>query len=96
LLLQTRKLIAAVGLRLLFQPNDQQVRNDFLNLVNPILDGIRRERGLTDFRVKLSNAPEDIDNNQLNGQIFLKPTSTLEEINLQFVITPQGASFDNI
>lgn len=96
LLLQTRKLIAAVGLRLLFQPNDQQVRNDFLNLVNPILDGIRRERGLTDFRVKLSNAPEDIDNNQLNGQIFLKPTSSLETINLQFVITPQGASFDNI
>lgn len=96
LLLQTRKLIAAVGLRLLFQPNDQQVRNDFLNLVNPILDGIRRERGLTDFRVKLSNAPEDIDNNQLNGQIFLKPTSALEYINIQFVITPQGASFENV
>lgn len=96
LLLQTRKLIASVGLRLLFQPNDQQLRNDFLNLVNPILDGIRRERGLTDFRVKLSNAPEDIDNNQLNGQIYLKPTSALEEINIQFVITPQGASFENV
>jgi hypothetical protein len=96
LLLQTRKLIAAVGLRLLFQPNDQQVRNDFLNLVNPILDGIRRERGLTDFRVKLSNAPEDIDNNELNGTIYLKPTSTLEYINIQFVITPQGASFENV
>lgn len=96
LLLQTRKLISAVGLRLLFQPNDQQVRNDFLNLVNPILDGIRRERGLTDFRVKLSNAPEDIDNNELNGTIYLKPTSALEYINIQFVITPQGASFDNV
>jgi hypothetical protein len=96
LLLQTRKLISAVGLRLLFQPNDQQVRNDFLNLVNPILDGIRRERGLTDFRVKLSNAPEDIDNNELNGTIFLKPTSALEYINIQFVITPQGASFENV
>jgi hypothetical protein len=96
LLLQTRKLISSVGLRLLFQPNDQQVRNDFLNLVNPILDGIRRERGLTDFRVKLSNAPEDIDNNELNGTIYLKPTSTLEYINIQFVITPQGASFENV
>ena len=96
LLLQTRKLIASVGLRLLFEPNDQQVRNDFLNLVNPILDGIRRERGLTDFRVKLSNAPEDIDNNELNGTIYLKPTSTLEYINVQFVITPQGASFENV
>jgi hypothetical protein len=96
LLLRTRKLIATAGLRLLFQPNDQQVRNDFLNLVNPILDGIRRERGLTDFRVKLSNSPEDIDNNELNGQIYLKPTSALEYINIQFVITPQGASFENV
>jgi Phage tail sheath protein subtilisin-like domain len=96
LLLQTRKLISAVGLRLLFQPNDQQVRNDFLNLVNPILDGIRRERGLSDFRVKLSNSPEDLDNNQLNGLIYLKTTSSLEFINVQFVITPQGASFENV
>lgn len=96
LLLQTRKLIASVGLRLLFQPNDQQIRNDFLNLVNPILDGIRRERGLTDFRVKLSNSPEDIDNNELNGIIYIKPTSALETINIQFVITPQGASFENV
>ncbi|NBO57216.1 MAG: hypothetical protein EBU84_22050, partial [Actinobacteria bacterium] len=48
LLLQTRKLISAVAIRLLFEQNDQIVRNQFLNLVNPILDNIRKERGLTD------------------------------------------------
>lgn len=96
LLLQARKLISAVSIRLLFEQNDNVVRNQFLALVNPILDSIRAERGLTDFRVVLSNSPEDIDRNQLTGQIFLKPTRALEFIQLEFVIMNTGASFDNI
>jgi hypothetical protein len=96
LLLQARKLISAVAIRLLFEQNDNVVRNQFLALVNPILDNIRSERGLTDFRVVLSNDPEDIDRNQLTGQIFLKPTRALEFIQLEFVIMNTGASFDNI
>jgi hypothetical protein len=96
LLLQARKLISAVAIRLLFEQNDTIVRNQFLSLVNPILDNIRTERGLTDFRVVLSNDPEDIDRNQLTGQIFLKPTRSLEFIQIEFVIMNTGASFDNI
>ena len=96
LLLQARKLISAVAIRLLFEQNDNVVRNQFLALVNPILDNIRAQRGLTDFRVVLSNDPEEIDRNQLTGQIFLKPTRALEFIQLEFVIMNTGASFDNI
>ena len=96
LLLQARKLISAVAIRLLFEQNDTVVRNQFLALVNPILDNIRAQRGLVDFRVVLSNDPEDIDRNQLTGQIFLKPTRALEFIQLEFVIMNTGASFDNI
>lgn len=96
LLLQTRKLISAVAVRLLFEQNDQIVRNQFLNLVNPILDNIRRERGLADFRVQLSSDPEEIDRNEMRGKIFLKPIPTLEFIILEFNVTPTGASFDDI
>lgn len=96
LLLQARKLISAVSVRLLFEQNDTVVRNQFLALVNPILDSIRTERGLTDFRVVLSSSPEDIDRNQLTGQIFLKPTPALEFIQLDFIIMNTGASFENI
>ena len=96
LLLQARKLISAVGIRLLFEQNDNVVRNQFLSQVNPILDNIRSQRGLTDFRVVLSNDPEDMDKNQLTGQIFLKPTRALEFIQVEFVIMNTGASFDNI
>ena len=96
LLLQARKLITAVGVRLLFEQNDQIVRNQFLNLVNPILDNIRKERGLADFRVQLSNDPEEIDRNEMRGKIFLKPIPSLEFIIIEFNVTPTGANFDNI
>ena len=96
LLLQARKLISAVSIRLLFEQNDAAVRNQFLSLVNPILDSIRSQRGLYDFRVVLSDDPEDMDRNQLTGQIFLKPTRALEFIQLEFVIMNTGASFDNV
>ena len=96
LLLQARKLITAVGVRLLFEQNDQIVRNQFLNLVNPILDNIRKERGLADFRVQLSNDPEEIDRNEMRGKIFLKPVPSLEFVIIEFNVTPTGASFDNI
>ncbi len=96
LLLQTRKLISAVAVRLLFEQNDQIVRNQFLNLVNPILDNIRRERGLTDFRVVLSDDPEEIDRNEMRGKIFLKPIPALEYIIIEFNVTPTGASFEDI
>ena len=96
LLLQARKLISAVSVRLLFDQNDQQVRQDFLNAVNPILDAIRRDRGLFDFRVVVSNDTEDLDKNQLIGKIYIKPTKALEFIDITFYITPTGASFENI
>jgi len=96
LLLQTRKLISAVAARLLFEQNDEKVRQDFLNSVNPILDAIRRDRGLYDFRVTVSSDPADLDRNQLVGKIYLKPTKSLEFIDIEFLITPTGASFEDI
>ena len=96
LLLQARKLISAVSVRLLFEQNDDKVRQDFLNAVNPILDGIRRDRGLYDFRVTVSSDTADLDRNQMTGKIYIKPTKSLEFIDITFYITPTGASFENI
>lgn len=96
LLLRARKLIAAVAVRLLFEQNDEQVRAEFARLVNPILESIKKERGLYDFRLVVSNDPEDIDQNTLRGKIYIKPTRSLEYIDIEFIITPTGASFENI
>lgn len=95
LLLQTKKLIAQVGNRLLFDPNDDTIRTDFLAAVNPILDNIRKERGLIDFRVKLEPQADGDDRNTLRGKIYLKPTPALEVIDLEFTVTPTNVSFDS-
>lgn len=96
LLLQARKLISAVSVRLLFEQNDEIVRNQFKSLVNPILESIRSERGLTDFRVVVDNSPESIDRNELAGTIFIKPTRALEFIKVEFVVMSTGASFEDV
>lgn len=96
LLLYTRRLIADVAIGLLFEPNDQTVRSQFEKLVNPILKNIRDERGIFDFRVKLSSSAEDLASNVLNGTIFIQPTRALEEININFTVTDSSATFDDI
>jgi len=96
LLLQIKVLIANIAIRLLFEQNDQATIDQFLNKANPILDSIKRERGLTDFRIKMDNSnntPESKDRNELYGEIFLKPTRAVEFIGITFTITPSGASF---
>jgi phage tail sheath protein FI len=92
-------LISNVAVRLLFEQNDQATIDEFLAKVNPILETVKRERGLEDFKVVMdasNNTPETRDRNELYGEIFLKPTKAVEFIGLTFTITPSGASFDNI
>jgi len=51
---------------------------------------------LIDFRVKLLPLADGVDRNTLRGTIFLKPTSALEQIILEFTVTPTNVSFDNL
>lgn len=94
LLLQVRRLIAAASQTLLFEQNDSTVRDQFLQKVEPILLQIQNQRGLEAFRVVLDSSPA-ADPNTLTGKIQLKPTSTLEFIDLTFSVLPTGANFED-
>lgn len=99
LLLQIKVLISNIAIRLVFEQNDQTTKDQFITKVNPILDKIKRERGLKEFRIKMDdtiNSPESEDRNELYGELFLKPTKALEFIGITFNITPSGASFDDL
>jgi hypothetical protein len=99
LLLQIKVLISNIAIRLVFEQNDQTTIDQFLAKANPVLDSIRRERGLQEFRIKMddsNNTPESRDRNELYGEIFLKPTRAVEFIGITFTITPSGASFDDL
>lgn len=99
LLLQLKVLISNVATRLLFEQNDQATIDEFLAKTNPILETVKRERGVQDFKIVMdasNNTPESKDRNELYGEIFIKPTSAVEFIGLTFTITPSGANFANI
>jgi hypothetical protein len=99
LLLQLKVLISNVASRLLFEQNDQATIDEFLAKTNPILETVKRERGVEDFKIVMdssNNTPETRDRNELYGEIFIKPTKAVEFIGLTFTITPSGANFANI
>jgi hypothetical protein len=99
LLLQIKVLISNIAIRLVFEQNDQATIDQFMQQTTPILDTIKRERGLTDFRIKMddsNNTPETMDRNELYGELFLKPTRAVEFIGITFTITPSGASFADL
>lgn len=98
LLLQVRRLVAAASLTLLFEQNDQTLRDQFLAKVEPILLNIQNQRGLNAFNVVVDdtlNTPETIDRNTLVGKIQLQPTPSVEFIDLTFQVLPTGASFED-
>ena len=96
LLIAMRKFIASASRYLVFEQNSQALRNRFLNIVNPYLEQVQQNSGLSAFRVVMddsNNTPDVIDRNQLVGQIFIQPTRTAEFIVLDFIVQPTGAAF---
>ena len=96
LLIRLRKFIASSSRFLVFEQNNQALRNRFLNIVNPFLEQVQSNSGLSAFRVVMddtNNTPDVVDRNQLVGQIFIQPTRTAEFIVLDFVVQPTGATF---
>lgn len=93
------KTIATVSASFLFDFNDEFTQTQFRNLVEPFLRDIQGRRGIIDFRVisdSTVNTPDVIDRNMFRGNIFVKPSRTINFIELTFVATRTGVEFDEI
>jgi len=96
LLIRVKKFIASSSRFLVFEQNTAATRRRFLGIVNPFLENVQSQSGLSAFRVVMdetNNTADTIDRNQLIGQLFLQPTRTAEFIVLDFTVQPTGASF---
>lgn len=96
LLLRIRKLIAISCLGLIFEPNDATVKQSFLTTVTPILDNVRSNRGVSDYRIEVNDTVESRERRELPCKIYIKPINALEYITIDFIVTPEGVSFDDI
>ena len=97
LLIKLKKFIASSSRFLVFEQNTTETRKRFLNIVNPFLEQVQSNSGLTAFKVVMdetNNTPDVVDRNILYGQIFVQPTKTAEFIILDFTVQPSGATFE--
>jgi hypothetical protein len=96
LLLRMRKLIAISCIGLIFEPNDPTTKQSFLSTVTPIMDSIRSNRGISDYRIEINDTIESRERRELPVKIYFKPYNALEYIVIDFILTPEGVSFDDI
>jgi len=93
------KAIATAAKFQLFEFNDGFTRAQFRNLVEPFLRDVQGRRGITDFKVvcdETNNTGEIIDRNEFVADIFVKPARSINFIQLNFVATRTGISFEEV
>ncbi len=96
MLIEAKKFVTSVTVKLLFEPIDETLFDKFRRLTTPYFDTVKSLKGLQEFSVVMNSSTttnSDIDLNRVNGYILIKPTKFSEVINIGFVITKSGASF---
>ena len=81
----------------MFEINDAFTRANFKNMVEPFLRDVQGRRGIYDFKVvcdTTNNTPEVIDTNGFVGDIYIKPAKSINFIQLNFIATRTGVSFE--
>jgi hypothetical protein len=84
---------------ILFDINDVFTQNQFKNMVNPFLAGVKGARGITDFIVicdGTNNTPQVVDGNQFVAGIYIKPARVIDFIRLDFIAVSDSVSFAEI
>lgn len=96
LVLEVKRRIELIAQGLLFEQNNKETRQRFIQNSASQLASIQVNQGIEDFRVIMdntNNTDEDVDNNRLNGKIVIVPTRAVEFIAIDFVITNAGVEF---
>jgi len=93
------KAIANAAKYSLFEFNDEFTRGQFISMVDPFLRNIKGRRGIQDYLVvcdESNNTADIIDRNEFIGDIFIKPSRSINFIQLNFVAVSTGVSFSEV
>lgn len=93
------KAIAKAAKYSLFEFNDAFTRSQFKGLIEPFLRDVQGRRGIVDFKVvcdEKNNTPQVIDSNNFVADIYIKPNRSINFIQLNFVATKTGVSFEEV
>lgn len=94
-----KKAISKASRSSLFEVNDEFTRAQFISLVEPYLRNVQGRRGIYDFRVvcdSTNNTPDIIDREEFVGDIYIKPSRSVNFIQLNFVAVRTGVNFEEV
>lgn len=89
--------ISQIARTTLFEPNVQRTWDNFTGRAEPFLSSIASRFGLSNYKLKLdeeTTTPDLIDRNTMYAKVIVKPTKSIDFIALDFVITNEGAAFE--
>ena len=95
LMIRVKKLISQAARNLIFEQYDVTLEKQFRSVVEPILQDVKANRGIYDYRVVTECTEETRDQHILPAKILIKPTPALEYISISFVVYPESVAFDD-
>lgn len=97
LLLTLEKAVATAAKFRLFEFNDSFTRNSFVSSIEPFLRRVQAQRGIQEFRIvcdSTNNPSSVVDENKFVADIFIKPSRSINFIQLNFTTLRSDALFD--
>ena len=98
LMIFLKREISFIASRLLFEQNTQDTWSSFIAQAEPILNEVKTQYGVDDFRLILDEStttPDLVDRNIIYAKLLVKPTKSVEFFAIDFVVTNSGASFED-
>ena len=94
LMIRVKKLVSQAARNLIFEQYDVTLEKQFRSVVEPILQDVKANRGIYDYRIVTECTEETRDQHILPAKILIKPTPALEYISISFVVYPESVEFD--
>ena len=82
-----------------FEPNTDFTRTRLRSTITPLFEYAKNTEGVYDYMIvcdERNNTPDTIDNNELNVDIYLKPTRTGEFVLVNFIATRTSQDFTEL
>lgn len=96
MILDVKKTIIDIGNRVIFEQISTETRSEIVKQYSAVLGAVQTKAGIEMFKVicdETNNIQSDIDSNQMNVQIRIVPTRSVELIAIDFIVTPSGVAF---
>jgi phage tail sheath protein FI len=96
MVLDVKRSVLTIARSLLFKRNNPATRQDFIRRLSFKLNNVQAQQGIESFQIimdETNNTLRDEQNYQLNGIVKIVPTRTIEFVVIDFIIDPDGVTF---